>query len=128
MATKNTDIGAPYIPGAINIANAQTGNGPSTDIIDRGGRSGPMLVQITSTVGATPTVTVALEGSGDGTTWFAVPYTDPATPDTSSVATFTITTATVTRKYARAGFPYRFFRLNFTANTNVTLTVDVYVP
>jgi len=127
MPTDFTDVGAPYTPGAINLATAQTGNGASTDILDRGARSAPIGLQITSTIGATPTVTVALEGSMDGTTWFAVPYTDPATPDVSSIATFPITTATVTRKYVRGGFPYRFFRCFMSANTNVTLTIDVYV-
>lgn len=120
-------IGTPYSPLPINLATAQTGNGASTDILDRGTRTGPVGVQIVSTVGGTPTVTVALEGSMDGTTWFAVPYTDPATPDTSSVATFTITTATTTRKYVRGGFPYRYLRCFMSANTNVTLTIDVFV-
>jgi len=127
MATKATDVGAPYTPGAVNLANAQTGNGVSTDILDRGARTAPMGIQIVTTVGATPTATFALEGSMDGTSWFAVPYTDPATPDTSSISTIVITTATTTRRFIRGGFPYRFFRVNVTSNTNVTFTIDVFV-
>lgn len=109
------------------LSNAQTGNGPSTNIVDRGGAMGPDLVQIVSTVGATPTVTVAIEGSADGTTWFPVPYADIATPGTVSVATFTITTATTTRKIVQPNVPVRYLRLNYSANTNVTLTADVSV-
>lgn len=127
MPNKVVDVGSPYVVSAVNLATAQTGNGASTDILDKGGRVAPVGVQITSTIGATPTVTVALEGSMDGSTWFAVPYTDPATPDTSAITTFVITTATITRKYVRGGFPYRFFRAFLSANTNVTLTIDAYV-
>lgn len=118
---------APAPAAAANLSTAQTGTGPSTNIVDRGADRGPALVQIVSTIGATPTVTVAIEGSLDGTTWFSIPYSDPATPDTVAVATFAITTATTTRKYLQANRPWRFMRLNYSANTNVTLTADLYV-
>jgi hypothetical protein len=126
MATLTTDVGSPYTPAAVNLATAQTGNGASTNIIDRGGRSGPALLQIVTTVGGGPTCTYAIEGSADGTGWFAIPYTDPSAPDTSSVATFAITSATTTRKYLRAGFPWRYVRITLSANTNVTSTIDVF--
>ncbi|MGH3985859.1 MAG: hypothetical protein ACRDTZ_00885 [Pseudonocardiaceae bacterium] len=85
------------------------------------------MLTITSTVGATPTVTVAIEGSVDGTSWFAIAYADPATPETAAVATFAITTATTTRKILRANHPWRYCRLSYSANTNVTLTADLHV-
>lgn len=119
--------GASQPAASARLSDAQLGNGASTNQVDRFAAMGPDLVQIVSTVGATPTVTVAIEGSADGTTWFAVPYADIATPGTVSVATFTITTATTTRKIVQPNVPVRFLRLNYSANTNVTLTADVFV-
>lgn len=108
------------------LSDAQTGTGPSTNIVDQGGALGPALLQIVSAIGATPTVTVAIEGSVDGTTWFPVAYSD--TPiAAASISTFTITTATTTRKFLAANQAWRYLRLNYTANTNVTLTADVFV-
>jgi hypothetical protein len=116
------------LPNSANLSNAQTGNGTSTNILDRGGiTSTPVLLQIVTTVGATPTCTYAIEGSADGTTWFAVSYADVATPDTGSVATFAVTTATTTRKILRPGQPWRYLRLTYSANTNVTNTADITV-
>ena len=126
MATVGTDVGAPYAPAGINLAAAQTGNGASTNVIDRGGRTGPVLLQIVTTVGATPTCTYALEGSVDGTSFFAIPYVDPATPTTVAVATFAITSATTTRKYLQANYPWRYLRVTMSANTNVTSTIDAW--
>lgn len=115
-------------PNAANLSTAQTGNGQSTNIVDRGAAcERAALLKIVSTVGATPTVTVAIEGSADGTDWFSVAYADPATPETPAVATFAITTATTTRKILRPNHPWRFLRLTYSANTNVTLTADVLV-
>lgn len=127
MATLSSDVGAPYTPAGINLATAQTGNGASTNVIDRGGRTGPCLLQIVTTIGATPTCTYAIEGSTDGTNFFAIPYADPSTPTTAAVATFVITTATTTRKYLLSGFPWRQLRVTMSANTNVTSTIDAWV-
>jgi len=85
------------------------------------------LLTITTTVGGTPTCTYAIEGSVDGVAWFAVAYADSATPETMSVATFTITTATTVQKIMRTGHPWRFLRLTYSANTNVTTTADLWV-
>lgn len=115
------------LPDTVNLSTAQTGNGQSTNVADRSGSNGPALLKIVSTVGATPTVTVAIEGSADGSDWFAVAYADPATPETVSVAAVTITTATTTRKILRPFHPWRFLRLTYSSNTNVTLTADLYV-
>lgn len=110
------------------ISAAQTGNGASTGTSDRGGRvSCAVLVTITTTIGATPTCTYAIQGSVDGTNWFAVPYADSATPTTVSVATFAITTATTAYKYVQANTPARYLRVTMSANTNVTNTIDVSV-
>src|SRR5260370_10809515 len=110
MATLAVDVGAPYAPGAVSLCTALTGNVPSTNIIDRGGRAGPVLLEVITTVGATPTCTYLVEGSADGTNFFAVPYADPASPTVTSVATFAITSATTTRRYLLLGYPWRYLR------------------
>lgn len=118
---------APVVSGTANLSTAQTGNGVSTNVADRGPVSSVALLKITTTIGATPTVTIAIEGSPDGTNWFAVPYADSATPTTVSVATFAITTATTVWKIIQPNVPVRFIRLSYTLNTNVTITADLWV-
>jgi hypothetical protein len=115
-------------PNAANLSTGQTGNGQSTNVADRGDRfGGPALLVIVTTVGATPTCTYAVEGSADGTVWFAVAIADPSAPETVSVATFAVTTATTTLKILRPNHPWRFLRLTYSANTNVTNTADLWV-
>lgn len=121
-------LGGDRLPNSARLSQAQAGNGVSTNILDRGAVVGrPALLAITTAVGSTPTCTYAIEGSADGTTWFPVPYADPATPDTWAVATFAITTAGTTLKILRPDQPWRFLRLTYSANTNVTNTADVSV-
>lgn len=115
------------LPNSAALSTAQTGNGSSTNIFDRGGSVGPALVTIVTTVGATPTVTVAIEGSADGSDWWAIPYADYATPNTLAVTTFTITTASTNRKILLPDYPWRYGRLTYSSNTNVTLTANVYM-
>jgi len=108
-----------------SLSAAQTGNGASTNVADRGTARGPASLKITTTVGATPTCTYLIEGSADGTNWFPAPYADSASPGTLSVATFVITTATTVYKHLLTGFPWRYLRITYSANTNVTNTADV---
>jgi hypothetical protein len=108
-----------------NLSTAQTGNGASTNIADRGGAVGPALIRITTAIGATPTCTYLLEGSPDGTNWYPVQYADSATPGTVVVTTFVITTAITALKIIQPNQPVRFFRVTYSANTNVTNTTDV---
>lgn len=124
MATVDaTPCGA---PDQASLSAAQTGNGQSTNIADRGGARGPALLKITTTIGATPTCTYAIEGSTDTTNWFPIAYADSATPTTVSVATFAITTATTVYKLLQVDQPWRYVRLTYSANTNVTSTTDVW--
>jgi hypothetical protein len=114
----------------VPLSVAQTGNGASTNIADRGTVSvGPGWVVIASTVGATPTVAVDIQGSLDAADWWVIPYaalTAPETPVVTSPAV-TITTATTNRFLLRPGHPWRYMRLLYSANTNVTLTATLYV-
>lgn len=121
--------------GTVNLCTALTGNVPTTNIADRGqvvgasargGTTGPALLRIVTTVGATPTCTYLVEGSANGTDWFPAPIADPATPETPSVATFAITSATTTMKFLRPGHPWRYLRVTMSANTNVTNTIDLW--
>lgn len=116
------------LPNSARLSEAQAGNGVSTNVVDRGAATErPALLVITTTVGATPTCTYAIEGSADATGWFPVSYAETATPDTGSVATFAITTAGTALKILRPGQPWRYLRLTYSANTNVTNTADLTV-
>lgn len=117
----------PLTSTGVNLSTSQTGNGDSTNTVDRGYTlSGPCLVKITSTVGATPTVTVNILGSMDGTNFYNSPYALSGTPGTFVVTAITITTATTGYYIMQPTQPWRFLKLAYSANTNVTLTVDVF--
>jgi len=117
----------PVTSAGVNLSTAQTGNADSTNTMDRGYTlGGPVMLRIISTIGATPTVTVNILGSADGTNFYNVPYALVATPETPVVSAITITTAVTTVYILRPAQPWRFLKLNYSANTNVTLTVDAY--
>jgi hypothetical protein len=119
-------FGGGTAPNAANLSNAQTGNADSTNVVDTGAGTGPVLLKITSTIGATPTVTVNIQGSPDGTVWYNIPYSDSATPTTVAVAALTITTATTSYKHLQPNYGWRYLKLVYSSNTNVTLTVDAW--
>jgi hypothetical protein len=117
----------PLTGSGVNLSTAQTGNADSTNTMDRGFTlPGAVLLKVTSTVGATPTVTVNIQGSMDGTNFFNVAYATSAAPETVAVAALTITTATTSYYILRPGHPWRYLKLVYSANTNVTLTVDAF--
>lgn len=121
MATVTPSVGTPA-----NICTNQTGNAVSTNVADRGAISGgACALRIVTTVGSTPTCTYLVEGSADGTNFVPAPYADPTTPETVSVATFAVTSATTTIKYLRANSPWRYLRVTLSSNTNVTSTIDL---
>lgn len=113
--------------GTYTLGTAQTGNVDSTNTIDRGGNRGPAALAVTTTVGGTPTVKVDIQGSADGTNFFNVPYALVATPSTFVVAQITITSATTTTYLLQTAQPWRFLKLVYSSNTNVTLTATLYV-
>lgn len=110
-----------------NHSAAQTGNGPSTNVLDRGGSTGPVLLRLTTTVGATPTCTYAIEGSPDNVNFFPVQYADSASPQTLVITTFVITSAVTVLKLIPAAIPVRYLRVTYSLNTNVTNTLDAFV-
>jgi hypothetical protein len=112
----------------VDLSVTQTGNADSTNTASAAARLGmPGGVVITSTVGATPTVTVNILGSCDGTNFFNIPYALVATPSTFVVTAITITTAVTTTYLLQANQPWVYLKLNYSANTNVTLTSTAYL-
>jgi multisubunit Na+/H+ antiporter MnhC subunit len=117
------------VPGTsvVNLSAAQAGNGASANVLDRGGSTGPVLLRLVTAIGATPTCTYAVEGSPDGTNFFPVQYADSASPQTLVVTTFVITTAITAFKLVPANIPVRYLRVTYSANTNVTNTLDAFI-
>ena len=117
----------PLTDAGVNLGTTQTGNVDTTNTMDRGYTLvGPCLLRVVSTIGATPTVTVNIKGSMDGTNFYNVTYALPATPTTFTVAAITITTATTNHYILVPQAPWRYLKLVYSANTNVTLTSDAF--
>lgn len=122
LATNSSENG-------ITLSTAQTGNGDSTNTADRGvariGQAGAVV--ITTTVGATPTVTVLIMVSADGVNFYGAPYALQNSPETVTVSSIVITTATTSTYFLRTNNPWRYLKLNYSANTNVTVTATAYL-
>ena len=111
---------------SVNLSTSQVGNGDSTNVALRD-TADPGAIVVTSVIGATPTVTVNIQGSADGVAFFNIPYALVATPGTFVIAAITITTAVTTTYLLQTGQPWRFLKLVYSANTNVTLTADAFL-
>jgi hypothetical protein len=115
------------------LSTAQTGNADSTNVFDYG-NSGvasenvreAALVRLVTTIGLTPTCTYSIKGSEDGTNFTALSVADASTPTTFSASTFIVTTANTFVKLVKPGQRYRYLKVTYSLNTNVTNTVDVY--
>ena len=111
------------------LQNAQTGNADSTNTIVRQSEVNlrAMVLRITSTIGATPTVTVNIVGSFNGTDFFNIPYSILSdTTNAWSIAALTITTAVTNHYELLPGQGWRYIKVVMSANTNVTLTTDLF--
>lgn len=111
-----------------NLQTAQTGNADSTNTILRFNEINlrPPVLKIVATVGATPTVTVNIRGSFDGTTFFNVAYSPlAAAPVEYTFAALTITAAGTYLYAFPPGQGWQYLKLVMSANTNVTLTSDL---
>jgi len=111
----------------VNLSTDQTGNADSTNTAFRGMQDRGGAVVITSVIGATPTVTVNIRGSVDGQNWFNIPYALVATPRTFVLTAITITTAVTTTYILQELIPWRYLKLVYSANTNVTLTANAHL-
>lgn len=110
----------------VSLSDAQTGNGDSTNVALRpyGDRPGAVVITSAVTIG---TVTVNIQGSVNGTAFYNIPYALVGTPETLTVAAITITTAVTTTYLLRPGHAWRFLKLVYSANTDVTLTATAYL-
>lgn len=112
------------VRGVGSLAAAQTGNADSTNVrVKEDNR--PYALRITSTVGATPTVTLNIKGSPDGVTYYNIPYALVATPSTFVVDAIVITTAVTTFYLLQMDQAWQYIKTVTTLNTNVTLTTDL---
>lgn len=114
----------------VNLSNAQTGNGDSTNIAVQGNRdtTRQRYLVLTTVAGGTPTVTINIQGSNDGVNWANVPYSAENTISaTWVVAAIVITTSKTGFYVLQPGMQYRFLKLAYSANTNVTTTADAYL-
>lgn len=121
MATLKTSEAA---NGAVQLSNGQSGNAVSTNVADRGPRNGPRpsaVLRLQTTAGATPTVTIDIQGSHDNVSWWNVPYALAATPETPTTAAIVETTTATKFYHLRPHHTWRYLRCNYTANTNVTV-------
>lgn len=107
-----------------NLQTAQTGNADSTNTVLDLDYSRPAVIRVISTVGGTPTVTVNIQGSVDGTTFYNIPYALVGAPSTFVLTALTITTAVTTFYLLQTGQAWSYVKLVMSANTNVTLTSD----
>lgn len=110
----------------MTLFSAAVGNVTST-VAARSKNDKPAAVVVTSTIGATPTVTLNIQGSADGAAYFNIPYALVATPSTFVVAAITITTAVTTTYLLQTDQPWNYLRLVTSANTNVTLTATAHL-
>jgi len=113
------------------LQNAQTGNADSTNTIRRNAGAEvnlrQIVLRIVSTIGATPTVTVNIMGSNDGTNFYNVAYSPlSAVAGNDWVKTAIVITTAVTGLYTlMPGQEWQYLKLVMTLNTNVTLTSDL---
>lgn len=121
-------VGGGGLPDSAPLSVAQTGTGPSTNVVDRmpGGLE-PCLVEVVTTVGATPTVTVDIQGSADGTNWYNIAYAPNSPVAALSIASLVIVTATTNRCFLPVDQAWRFLRCSYSANTNVTMTTTAWI-
>ena len=112
------------INGPGSLSAAQTGNGDSTNTVIKNPATAAIL-RILNTAGATPTVTINILGSINGTDFFNVPYQTVAAPGTIVVAAIVVTTTATNHFYLPAGYGFAYLKLNYTANTNETITADL---
>lgn len=112
---------------AVTLSSAQTGTGDSTNTVIRENVGASGAIVLANTGGATPTVTINILGSVDGTNFYNVPYARGATASTIAVAAITVTTTATETITLQAGNPWKYLKLAYSANTNETITATAYL-
>jgi hypothetical protein len=105
---------------------ATTSAATTSAVLDRGSYRGPAALVVTTTVGATPTETLDIQGSVDNVNFYNIAYALVATPNTVAVAQITITSAVSTTYLLLTDQAWRYLRLVTATITNVTTTATYY--
>ena len=117
------------MPGLLSkqIFASGVNSGVSTNTLEPGGDVDEVAFEINVTaVGGTPTMTVQVEGSLDGTNFVVCRHVPNDSETVASAQTYTTTGRRYLFVTNHLGQFYRVFRLNVTANTNVTFDATAF--
>ena len=115
-------------PTAFVLGTGQVTNADTTNTFDAGDtdiRTSPRLVRVVTTIGATPTCTYTINGSVDNSSFSPLSYADINSLGTVTAAAFVITTATTAVKVIPPGQRWRYIKVTYSLNTNVTNSADL---
>lgn len=120
-----TEAGIAPVVVPLTVLAGQTGNGDTVNTADRGAnpKANSTKLRITTSIGATPTVTFQISVSSDNVSFGAATYADVSTPSTDVATTIVVTTGTVLEKIIKGN--WRYIKVTSSANTNVTFWIDV---
>lgn len=127
MALVKANNSIPDFTAVMPLCANQTGNGPSQNIIDRGGNRMTALLSLKAVVGASPTVTVHVLGSMDAVEYYMLPYAEVADPTNLSIDPIVVNAAGTIHHVLWEDCPWRYMKLNLVGNNNVTLSATVSV-
>jgi hypothetical protein len=119
----NTGFPTAFVLGTGQATNADTTNTWDSGVVEV--KSLPVLVRVVTTIGATPTCTYTINGSADNSSFAPLSYADIASLGTVTAAPFVITTATTAVKVIPPGQRYRYIKVTYSLNTNVTNSADL---
>ena len=108
-----------------NLCTALAGNVTSTNTIQRLNFAQQPVLKITNTAGATPTVTINIQGSFDNVTFFNLPYATTAAPQTAVLAAIVVTVTATNFYILQSTVPWLYLNIVMSLNTNETITADL---
>lgn len=112
---------------AFTITDEQIADGASDNVLFRKfcGR-GPVGLVIANVRTASGTTTLTIQGSADGTNWYAIPYALVATPSTFVVTALTLTTTATTTYLLQPDQAWMYLRTLMASTTDESVTVTAY--
>jgi hypothetical protein len=119
----NTGFPTAFVLGTGQATNADTTNTWDSGLAEP--KTTPVLVRVVTTIGATPTCTYTINGSNDNSSFAPLNYADIGSLGTVTAAPFVITTATTAVKMIPVGQRYRYIKVTYSLNTNVTNSADL---
>lgn len=112
-----------FVLGTGQATNADTTNTYDSGVAEVKGT--PTLVRVVTTIGATPTCTYTINGSNDNSSFTPLSYADIGSLGTVTAAAFVVTTATTVVKVIPVGQKWRYLKVTYSLNTNVTNSADL---